>query len=475
MIYINKTNSTPLYQKLYTSIRVEVTNGSLPKNSALPPIRARSEELNISLNTVSKAYLQLAAEGYVRSVPGSGYYVEDISNTFLDTLTINSTSKRKKEATSSYASFSKPLTPIRYDFKHDVVYSHLFPWKQWRQYVNNALSQEENQGKIQYESNKGNYELRSNICHYLNRNRGVHCEPEQVILVPGTQYGIEIITQLLPAQKHRIAYEEPSHNGIRNIFLQNGYKIFPIPVLENGIDIDKLFASCCNLLYVMPSHQFPTGQTIPVSNRLRLLEWAIKNDAYIIENDYDSEFPHQTRPIPSLQSLDHYDHVIYFNTFAKILTPSMRTAFFVLPYSLLDKYEQMYRYFNSALPSFNQIALSNFIASGDFERHLRKLVKVNERKYNLLLKSIHTYLSSYMDIVDTPAGSHIIVRIQNCTNQQNLIDALKEKSISIYGVQQYFHTKPVPEDIFLLGFSSLEEKEIPDACKALAKALAELL
>lgn len=475
MIYINKTNSTPLYQQLYTSIREEVTNGSLPKNSALPPIRALSEELNISLNTVSKAYLQLAAEGYVRSVPGSGYYVEDISNTFLDTLTINSTSKRKKEATSSYASFSKPLAPIRYDFKHDVVYSHLFPWKQWRQYVNNALSQEENQGKIQYESNKGNYELRSNICHYLNRNRGVHCEPEQVILVPGTQYGIEIITQLLPAQKHRIAYEEPSHNGIRNIFLQNGYKIFPIPVLENGIDIDKLFASCCNLLYVMPSHQFPTGQTIPVSNRLRLLEWAIKNEAYIIENDYDSEFPHQTRPIPSLQSLDHYDHVIYFNTFAKILTPSMRTAFFVLPYSLLDKYEQMYRYFNSALPSFNQIALSNFIASGDFERHLRKLVKVNERKYNLLLKSIHTYLSSYMDIVDTPAGSHIIVRIQNCTNQQNLIDALKEKSISIYGVQQYFHTKPVPEDIFLLGFSSLEEKEIPDACKALAKALAELL
>lgn len=178
---------------------------------------------------------------------------------------------------------------------------------------------------------------------------------------------------------------------------------------------------------------------------------------------------------PSLQSLDHYDHVIYFNTFAKILTPSMRTAFFILPYSLLDKYEQMYRYFNSALPSFNQIALSNFIASGDFERHLRKLVKINEHKYNLLLKSIHTFLSSYMDIVDTPAGSHIIVRIRNCTNQQKLIDALKNKEISIYGVQQYFHSRPTSEDIFLLGFSSLEEDEIPCACEALSKALSELL
>lgn len=474
MIYVNKADSTPLYQQLYTSIIEEITNGSLSKNSALPPIRTLSEKLNISLNTVSKAYLQLTAEGYVRSVPGSGYYVEDISNTFLDTLSVPPVSKKITSSISGQNPAPK-ATPVRYDFKHDVVYSHLFPWKLWRQYVNNALLQEENQKKIQYESNKGNYELRSNICHYLNRNRGVHCDPEQVILVPGTQYGIEIISRLLPAEKHRIAYEEPSHNGIRNIFLQNGYELFPIPVVENGIDIDKLFDSCCNLLYVMPSHQFPTGRTIPVSNRLRLLEWAIRNDAYIIENDYDSEFPHQTRPIPSLQSLDHYDHVIYFNTFAKILTPSMRTAFFVLPYSLLDKYEQMYRYFNAALPSFNQIALSNFIASGDFERHLRKLVKINEHKYNLLLKSMHTFLSSYMDVVDTPAGSHIIVRIRNCTNQQKLIDALCEKSISIYGVQQYFHTGTASEDIFLLGFSSLEESEIPEACEALARALSELL
>ena len=152
MIYVNKADSAPLYQQLYTSIIEEITNGSLPKNSALPPIRTLSEKLNISLNTVSKAYLQLTAEGYVRSVPGSGYYVEDISNTFLDTLSVPPVSKKITSSISGQNPAPK-ATPVRYDFKHDVVYSHLFPWKLWRQYVNNALLQEENQKKIQYKSN----------------------------------------------------------------------------------------------------------------------------------------------------------------------------------------------------------------------------------------------------------------------------------------------------------------------------------
>lgn len=470
MIYIDKSKPAALYLQLYNAIVEEIQNGTLPTDSALPPIRTLAAELNVSLNTIQKAYQQLLAEGYIRSIQGSGYYVENISNTFLDTLENIPVHRPAPVPQKNMAN-----TAIQYDFKHDVVYSDLFPWKTWRQYVNNALIKEENQKKIQYESNKGNFQLRIDICHYLNRNRGVNCDPEQVILVPGTQYAIEIISRLLPASKHRIAYEEPAHNGMRNIFLQNNYELVSIPVLENGIDIDALFASHCNLLYVMPSHQFPTGRTIPVSNRLRLLEWAIKNDAYIIENDYDSEFTYQTRPIPSLQSLDVYDHVIYFNTFSKVLTPSMRTAFFILPYSLLEKYEQMYRYFNAALPSFNQVALSDFISSGDFEKHLRKLVKTNEKKYRILMKSIRTYLGNYMDIVDTPAGSHIIVRISGCKNQQKLIDNLKNYKIAIYGVREYWHTSRAPEDIFLLGFSSLDEKEIPSACEKLALALGELL
>lgn len=471
MIYINKSDTTPLYLQLYNSIIEEIKKGTLPTDSSLPPIRYLASELNVSLNTVQKAYQQLLAEGYIRAIRGSGYYVENITNTFLEQLDLQQEYRPQKISRRQQNQSPK----IKYDFKHDAIFPHLFPWKTWRQYVNNALIEEENQQKIQYESNKGNLKLRTNLCNYLNRNRGVNCSPEQIIITPGTQYAIEIISRLLPASHHKIAYEEPAHNGMRNIFLQNHYDLTLIPVLKNGIDIDALASSDCDLLYVMPSHQFPTGHTIPISNRYRLLEWAVKNDAYIIENDYDSQFTYQTRPIPALQSLDKYGHVIYFDTLSKVLTPSMRTAFFILPYPLLEKYEQMYQYFNSSLPSFNQMAMAEFISSGDFERHLRKLIKINEKKCRTLIKNINIYLKKHVEIIDTPAGSHIIVRIKHCIDQQKLINDLKRYQIAIYGVKEYWHTSSAPEDIFLLGFSSLNEKEIPSACQQLAEALDCLL
>ena len=145
---------------------------------------------------------------------------------------------------------------------------------------------------------RGILELRAQLCQILHRNRGVNCTPDQIIMAPGTQYAMEIICRLLPASQHRIAYEEPAHNGMRNIFLQNGYDITSIPVRRHGIDVHALTKTDCNLLYVMPSHQFPTGRTIPVSSRYRLLEWAVKRDAFIIENDYDSDFTYQSRPSP---------------------------------------------------------------------------------------------------------------------------------------------------------------------------------
>ena len=481
MIYLDRKKHIPLYQQLYEAIVAEIRDGTLPRDSALDPIRFAAAELNISLNTVQRAYQQLLAEGYIRSVPGSGYYVEDVANSYLSGLeaekrevsaeTAGDTSSSQR---ASAAASDPGFLSIQFDFKHDAVFSQLFPWKIWRRCVNAALIREENQQTIQYESNQGNLELRAQLSQILHRTRGVVCSPEQIVLVPGTQYGTEIICRLLPASQHRIAYEEPCHNGMRNIFLQYGYDITSIPVREHGIDVKALMASDCNLLYVMPSHQFPTGCTIPVSSRYKLLEWAMKRDAYIIENDYDSEFTYQSRPIPALQGLDRYGHVIYFNTLAKVLTPSMRVAFFILPPSLLEKYRSMYRYFNSALPSFHQAALADFMASGDYERHLRKIIRSNEKKCGILIENIRRYLKGRIEIIDTPAGSHVIVRIRGCRNAQELIRGLRIHGIAIYGVKEYFHTEKSPEDIFLLGFSAMGEEEIPLACARLADALREV-
>ena len=230
--------------------------------------------MNISLNTVQKAYQQLLAEGYIRSVPGSGYYVEDVTNSYLSELDHRANHARPGTGISSVSGTSDPSappaapSPVLYDFKHDAVFSQLFPWKTWRRCVNAALLREENSQTIRYESNQGNPELRAQLCQILHRNRGVICTPDQIIMAPGTQYAMEIICRLLPASQHRIAYEEPAHNGMRNIFLQNGYNITSIPVGRHGIDVQALAKTDCNLLYVMPSHQFPTGRTIPVRKRL---------------------------------------------------------------------------------------------------------------------------------------------------------------------------------------------------------------
>ena len=481
MIYLDRKEKKPLYQQLYEAIIAEIHDGTLKTDDALKPIRFLADELNISLNTVQKAYQQLLAEGYIRSVPGSGYYVEDVTNSYLSELDSRTDLTHANAVPSSHPGLTEtklaPISPfpIRYDFKHDAVFSQLFPWKTWRRCVNTALLKEKNNQTIRYESNQGNLELRTQLCQILHRNRGVNCTPDQIIMAPGTQYAMEIICRLLPASQHRIAYEEPAHNGMRNIFLQNGYDITSIPVRKHGIDVHALTKTDCNLLYVMPSHQFPTGRTIPVSSRYRLLEWAVKRDAFIIENDYDSDFTYQSRPIPALQGLDKYGHVIYFNTLSKILTPSMRIAFFILPLPLLEIYREMYRYFNSALPTYHQIALTEFMASGDFERHLRKIIRSNEKKCGILIDSIRTCLNNWMEIIDTPAGSHIIVRIRACHDADWLINKLHERQIAIYGVKEYFHTTKAPEDIFLLGFSSMSENEIPIACTHLASALGELL
>ncbi len=481
MIYLDRKEKKPLYQQLYEAIIAEIHDGTLKKDDVLKPIRFLADELNVSLNTVQRAYQQLLAEGYIRSVPGSGYYVEDVTNSYLSELDHRANHARPGTGISSVSGTSDPSappaapSPVLYDFKHDAVFSQLFPWKTWRRCVNAALLMEENSQTIRYESNQGNPELRAQLCQILHRNRGVICTPDQIIMAPGTQYAMEIICRLLPASQHRIAYEEPAHNGMRNIFLQNGYNITSIPVGRHGIDVQALTKTDCNLLYVMPSHQFPTGRTIPVSSRYRLLEWAVKRNAFIIENDYDSDFTYQSRPVPALQGLDKYGHVIYFNTLSKVLTPSMRIAFFILPRPLLERYREMYRYFNSALPTYHQVALTEFMSSGDFERHLRKIIRSNEKKCGLLIDSIHSCLSNWLEIIDTPAGSHIIVRIRACRDADQLIRKLRERQIAIYGVKEYFHTIKAPQDIFLLGFSAMSESEIPVACAHLASALRELL
>ena len=465
MIYLNKKDKSPLYEQLYSKIKQEIVSGILAKDSALSSLRVLEKELQVSRNTVDRAYQQLLAEGYIRSVPGAGYFVEDIENDYFcdDNLLVGSNNTK--------VDFKKKKK-VKYDFEYASIDSDLFPWGKWKKYLHNAILTESSSDAISYESNKGNELLRKSLCGFLNRHRGVNCEPEQIIICAGTQYAMEIVTNLLPADVNRLAFEEPGYDAMRYLFEEKGYCITSIPVLEDGVDLDLLSKTNCNILYITPSHQFPTGVVTSISNRNKMLKWACQNDAYIVENDYDSEFRYGSMPIPSLQSLDKWNKVIYVGTLSKVLSPSIRCAYVILPKNLIETYDRKYRYFNSALPSYHQLALAQFIEDGLLEKHLRRVSTINEKKYFVLIKAIKELLSDEIEIFTQPSGVHTLVRLKKCKNQKEMIQKMEEASIAIYGIKMHWHhQKNAEEDTFLMGFNSMSEEDIRNGCKRMAEVL----
>jgi len=467
MIYLDKKIKKPLYEQLYEILRNEIIQGKMKKDTVLYPIRVLASELQVSNNTVIRAYQQLQAEGYIRSTAGSGYYVENIEYLLKTDIPV------RKEGDLEEKEKSKELE-LLYDFKYVSISADSFPWTKWKQYLQDAIWQESYQSTVTYESNKGNEELRKSLCEYLNSSRGINCRPEQIVICAGTQYALDIITNLLNLPEYRLGFEEPGYDGMRKLFLNKGYEIIPLPLMRCGINLKNLSEVSCNLLYLTPSHQFPTGITTSLSERLWLLGWAHTHHTYIIENDYDNEFSYNKKRLPSLRSLDKYDHVIYLSTLSKVLSPSLRCAYFILPDSLLSVYEDKYKYYYSALPTYHQTALANFINDGMLEKHARKMSSLNKAKYGIFSRTLKRLLPERVSIVGCPAGSHVLVQICGCTDQKAFIRRMAEHGIGIYGTKEYWYEKEdAPEDVFLFGYSSMSEEDIKTGCSAFADAVTD--
>lgn len=476
MLILNN-NGQSLYEQLYEALRLSIIQGDLKEDEALKPIRVLALELHISINTVSKAYQQLLDEGYVRSVQGSGYYVENVKTLEISrALSGTAPEKIARYGNMPEGAASEQSVPLKYDFNYESFESIFFPWTKWRKYMLDAMLEESYAMDIAYESNKGNIKLRESLCNYVNTSRGLKCTLDQIVISAGTQYAMDIITELLPEEIHTIGVEDPSFIGMQKIFTNKRFSIKMLPLTETGIDIDALENAKCHLLYLTPSHQFPTGITTSLTKRLQILEWAKKNQAYIIENDYDNEFLYGEKPLPSIGSLSNGQNVIYLSTLSKVLSPSIRCAYFVLPHNLMAVYEEKYKYYNSALPTYHQTALAYFIRNGHLERHVRKLSQLHRRKYEIFRKVMQEQLADSVKIYPTPAGSHILVQILGCMNQEDLIKKMRRKGFGIYGTKDYWQNQQkAPENIFLFGFNSLPEEEMEAACMGLARALKEII
>lgn len=461
MISLDKKSNIPLYTQLYNQLRKGIINGELKVDGKLTAIRVMAEDLGISKNTVETAYKQLLSEGFIRAEIGSGYYVEDVCSDFI----FQGKGKGKNE-------IKNDREKMKYDFRYSSIEVSNFPWKKWKHYVGEAIADMEYRDYVSYESCKGNGELRENLKKFLHDNRGVQCETKQILVCSGTQHGAEMIINMLGGKGLNVAFEEPGFYTTRNIFTNSGCNVSPVTVTETGIDMEELKRSQAKIVYVTPSRQMPTGRVMTKEERMELLHWAEENKAYIFEDDYDSEFRYGSIPVPSIQSMDTNDRVIYAGTFSKILLPSFRMAYIILPKRLLRLFEKKYKYFNSFLPTSHQIATAKFLKDGSLERHMRRMVKLNQDKCEILIKGLKNYLGDYMEPYGRPGGTHILVKIHHVGEEDAVLKKLKEKSVKIYGTKQFFLNKERAIDsLFMIGFNSINTNMIEEGCKAIAEAL----
>lgn len=451
MLYLDRNSGTPFYEQIYQALIKEILSGSLSAGDRLPATRKLAEDLSVGRNTVDKAYQQLAAEGYVQSRQGSGFLVNQIP---LE-LPIE-----KEDAFSSLEvpSQNPADIPVRYDFAYGSMDNAVFPYRQWRKSLNNALSSMELSDVIPYPCRQGEPALRREIARYLQRSRGVVCNFSQIIITCGQQHSMEMIANIFEDGSKRFAMEEPGYDGIRAIFSNHHYRLIPAPVEQDGISVEALQGLDTDLLYVTPSHQFPIGAVLPVAKRRQLLKWAQETDAYLIEDDYDSELRYYTNPVPSMQSLDPYGRTIYTGTFSKSLAPSMRLAYIVFPPALMDRYLRYYHRYNAQVSPLHQLTLADFIKSGSYERHINRLRTLYRKKQAALLSALDQVFGERVAVSGVGAGIHLLLDVKSPLSQKELIKRAETIGIRFYSTEVlYMDPKRCPRSQLLLGFPTVPE------------------
>ncbi len=452
MFILNNSDPVPLYKQLYNQIRELILSGKLPADTRLPSIRDMAIELSASRNTVDGAYQELYAEGYLYSKPRSGYFVSALNQ---DTAPQTPAAKPGRN---DY--LQGPPSNFTYDFHPARLDPESFPTELWRKCFVDSLRRNSEQ-LVQYGDPQGDWGLRCSIQSYLERSRGVLCDPGQIVICSGLQQSLDIAAHILKENHSVIAVEDPGYHLPRSVFQNHSYTIVPVPVQPGGIDQNRLKASNSTIVYVTPSHQLPLGYVMPVANRLALIEWADSGGKYIIEDDYDSELRYHGKPIPSLQGLRPTGNIIYSGTFSKILSPALRLSYMVLPYSLLASYRKLYRAYFPSVSLLEQRTMANFMEQGHWERHIRRMRMIYKKKHDLLLRSVETHFGKQAVVIGYGAGLHVVLRLPESSHTEvEIIDRARQKGIRLFPFSE-FHVNCQPEaTTLLLGFGGLKDCEI---------------
>jgi GntR family transcriptional regulator/MocR family aminotransferase len=450
---------------LYCELRSAILEGRLRAGAKLPASRDFAKLYRISRGTVVNAFERLLDEGYLLSRVGVGTWVN--SNVPAGKSSPRSTSQQPEYVTRVVSSYKKPRQlegwvrfPAVRPFGMGVPALAEFPSDVWGQI---AARRARAFGSWLREDDDGiGYRpLREAIAHYLGSSRGVKCSSDQVVMVSGVQQALDLLARLLLKPGDPIWMEDPGYFGASIAFERAGARIVPVPVDKEGLSVTAGIKSCPNAkgVYLTPGHQFPLGMAMSLERRMEVLKWAARTGAFIIEDDYDSEYRFEGLPVPALQGLDQNSNVIFIGTFTKLLFPSLRLGYIVLPPSLIDVFVSFRKGSDFRSSGVDQAVLTDFITEGHFGRHLRRMRNLYAHRLEAMVEYGRQYLKGILDIQDPKAGLYTVAFLRNGMTSRHAESIAAENGIETMAIDRFTHKHHDPKGL-LLGFAAFEEKAI---------------
>ncbi|MCD4827555.1 MAG: PLP-dependent aminotransferase family protein [Acholeplasmataceae bacterium] len=452
-----------IYLEIYNHLKTMILSDVFNQDDRLPSKRKLAAHFHVSQMTIHKAYQELIDEGYVYTIEKKGYYV-------AEKILLSMDNKIYKDVDIDDIEIKK----YAYDFNTSHVDTNYFPHQIWAKLSREVLSEHKKTmlNEIDY---LGLYDLRVEIAKHLDMYRGMNIHQNQIIIGSSSTQLLNLLIELLGRDK-TYGIEDPTYPKIFHLFKTLEIKTNLIKLDQFGLSSQTLEASDTDIIHIVSSHQYPTGITMPIQRRVELLNWSYKNkDRYIIEDDYDSEFKYQGRPIPALQGLDKGEKVIYMNTFSKSLAPSFRVAYLVLPIHLMKRFNKVMQYHRCTVPNVEQYILYKFMKELHFTRHLHKMMKVYREKLDLIFELIKKY--NHIHIKNYESGLHFVLSFESRFSEQHILNQLKSKSINVYGMSSFKHsqTKPNHTIELVIGYSGLSKTQIKEGFMLMLETINESL
>ena len=476
LLPLDPASDVPLYRQLYRGVRGAILGGSLAAGTPLPSSRALAEELGVSRNTVVVAFDQLSAEGYLEGSPRSGTRVARALPGRAD----GGRSPRTARAPSGISARGRAIAAVPMPalarggsepraFRVGVPALDQFPRTLWARLSSRRWRRAP---VLAYGDVSGYEPLREAIAEYVRAARGARCAPDQVIVVNGSQQGVDLAARVLLDPGDVVWMEDPGYSGARIALLAGSAELVPVPVDGDGLVVQegRRLAPGARMAYVSPSHQFPLGVTMSAARRLELLRWAAAAGAWVIEDDYDSEFRYDARPLGSLQGMDEEGRVIYVGTFSKTLFPALRLGYLIVPDPLIDAFRAARAAADRPSPVVDQAVLADFLTEGHFARHVRRMRRLYAERQDALIRAIRERLDGRVEAAPAAAGMHLVAWLPRGDDDTSASARAAALGVEAPPLSRY-SIRPLDRGGLMLGWAGYPPAAIRDGVGLLAKAL----